>query len=178
MRPIGEKMLSLWRRMNSIDHKTTATAMLAQYLAQHKMRRTPERFAILEKVFDTQGHFSIETLHAELEEEGYHVSRATLYNTIQLLLQCGLVRRNQFASQSPRYEKVADLSRHYHLICSRCGKVREIKDAVIDRMLTTLRFGKFHPAYIDLNIYGLCGSCSRKSRITTGKSKKPNKSTI
>lgn len=138
--------------------------MLSQYLAQHKMRRTPERFAILDKVFEIHGHFTIESLHDYLETEGYHVSRATLYNTIQLLLKCGLVRRNQFQSQSPRYERVINPSRHYHLVCSRCGKVREIKDSVVDRILTTFRFGTFHPAYIDLNIYGLCGACNRKTK--------------
>lgn len=138
--------------------------MLSQYLAQHKMRRTPERFAILDKVFDIQGHFSIEMLLSHLDNEGYHVSRATLYNTIQLLMKCGLVRRNQFNAGSPRYERVVNPARHYHLICSGCGKVREIKDSVIDRMITTLRFGTFHPTQIDLNIYGLCGSCNKKSK--------------
>lgn len=143
--------------------KSAATATFTQFLTQHKLRRTPERFAILEKVFETPSHFCIDTLHSALEESGYHVSRATVYNTIELLIRCGLVRRHTFGNQSPQYEKIAGLTKHYHLVCSMCGKIREVKDAEIDALLEQRRFGKFIPAYIDLNIYGLCGTCSRRA---------------
>lgn len=151
------------------DDKTKAAALatFTRYMSSHKLRRTPERFAILEKVFDISTHFSIDTLHSILEESGYHVSRATVYNTIELLTKCGLVRRHAFASQSPQYERITGLTKHYHLVCSRCGKVREIKDSEIDMLLNTRRFGKFHPAYIDLNIYGLCATCVRRARTRT-----------
>lgn len=160
--------------------KAAALATFTQYMSQHKLRRTPERFAILEKVFEASGHFSIDTLHGLLEADGYHVSRATLYNTIELLSKCGLVRRHAFASQAPQYEKVAGFTRHYHLVCSRCGKVREIKDSEIDMLLVAHRFGKFQPVYIDLNIYGLCASCVRKSKSTSRgkKQKKTNSNQI
>ncbi|MCM1292725.1 MAG: transcriptional repressor [Bacteroides sp.] len=148
------------------DDKTKAAALatFTQYLSQHRLRRTPERFAILEKVFDYPAHFSIDALHSMLEQCGYHVSRSTVYNTIQLLIKCSLVRRHSFDSQSPQYEKVAGPSIHHHLICSSCGKIREIKDPEIDRLLASRRFGKFHTDYIDLSVYGLCGSCTRKKR--------------
>lgn len=152
--------------------KSAAEATFTQYLSQHKLRRTPERFAILEKVFDTSSHFSIDALHDALEQDGYHVSQATVYNTIELLTTCGLVRRHTFAAQSPQYEKVTGLTRHYHLVCSKCGKVREIKDPEIDELLQCRRFGKFQPAYMDLNIYGFCASCSRKAKKTPGATKK------
>ena len=141
-----------------------AMATFTQFMSQHKLRRTPERFAILEKVMTTTSHFSIDALHSALESEGYHVSRATVYNTIELLLKCGLVRRNTFSTQSPQYEKTSGLTTHYHLVCSSCGKVREIKDAEIDAMLASRRFGKFQASFIDLNIYGLCASCVRRQR--------------
>ncbi len=152
--------------------KTAAMATLTQYMTQHHMRRTPERFAILGKVFEMTSHFSIDTLHGVLDRDGYHVSRATVYNTIELLIKCGLVRRHTFGNQSPQYEKIAGLTKHYHLVCSRCGKVREIKDAEIDVMLNTRSYGTFHPLYVDLNIYGLCGACMRKSRSEGRKKKK------
>lgn len=155
--------------MNDEKTKAAALATFTQYMHQHKLRKTPERFAILDKVFDTSTHFSIDALHSALEGSGYHVSRATVYNTIELLTKCGLVRRHAFDAQSPQYEKIAGLTRHYHLVCSRCGKVREIKDQEIDMLLNTHRFGKFQPGYIDLNIYGLCAACQRKNRISTKK---------
>lgn len=152
--------------------KASAEAAFTEYLTQHHLRRTPERYTILEKVMDTASHFSIEWLCTDLEADGYHVSRATVYNTIELLIKCGLVRRHSFNSQSPQYEKVVGMARHYHLVCSSCGKVREIKDTDIDALLAIKRFGKFQPAYIDMNIYGLCGSCARKAKQANNKSTK------
>ena len=149
--------------MSEEKTKTAAVASFNEYLTQHKLRRTPERFAILERVFDMSSHFSIDTLHQQLDENGYHVSRATVYNTIELFIKAGLVRRHTFESQSPQYEKIVGLSKHYHLVCSHCGKVKEIKDSEIDFLLNTRRFGKFHPKYIDLNVYGLCATCARNT---------------
>lgn len=149
--------------------KTAAIATFTQYMIDHKLRKTPERFAILEKVFDMVTHFNIDTLHTLLIADSYHVSRATVYNTIELLIDAGLVRRHSFGSQSPQYEKIAGFSKHYHLVCTRCGKIKEIKDQEIDQLLNTRRFGKFHPAYLDLNVYGLCATCMRKSRAPSQK---------
>lgn len=149
--------------MSEEKTKIAAIASFNDYLTQHKLRRTPERFAILEKVFDMSSHFSIDVLHQQLDENGYHVSRATVYNTIELLIKAGLVRRHTFESQSPQYEKIVGLTKHYHLVCSHCGKVKEIKDSEIDYLLNTRRFGKFQPKYIDLNVYGLCATCVRKT---------------
>lgn len=149
--------------------KTAARAALTQYMSQHKLRKTPERFAILDKVFGMASHFSIDTLHYELERDGYHVSRATVYNAMELLIRAGLVRRNSFANTSPQYEKVTSLTMHYHLICTSCGKIREVKDAEIDALLQSRRFGKFQPAFVDVNIYGLCPYCQRTGRKKTEK---------
>jgi len=151
------------------DEKAKLAALTAftQYMQNHRMRKTVERYTIMEKVFDTTSHFSINSLHSLVESDGCHVSRATVYNTIELLIDAGLVRRHTFGTQSPQYEKIAGFSKHYHLVCTNCGKIREIKDSEIDSLLNRCRFGKFHPAYIDMNIYGLCSSCFRKSRAAT-----------
>ncbi len=149
--------------------KTAAMATFTQYMISHRLRKTPERYAILEKVFGTASHFSIDTLHSLVDADGYHVSRATVYNTIELLIDAGLVRRHTFGSQAPQYEKIAGLSKHYHLVCTSCGKIKEIKDPEIDAMLNTRRFGKFHPAYMDLNVYGLCATCIRRSRSASSR---------
>ena len=76
--------------------KLAAMATFTQYMQMHRMRKTPERYAIMEKVFDTVSHFSIDSLHTLVESDGYHVSRATVYNTIELLIEAGLVRRHTF----------------------------------------------------------------------------------
>ncbi|MCM1349287.1 MAG: transcriptional repressor [Firmicutes bacterium] len=165
--------------MTDDKSKTTAVAAFTQYMIARRLRKTPERYAILDKVFDTVGHFSIDSLHAIVDTDGYTVSRATVYNTIELLIDAGLVRRHTFGNQAPQYEKITGMSRHYHLVCTSCGKVRELKDAEIDELLRTRRFGKFHPMYLDLNVYGQCATCYRRLRTLTRRSKKqqPDKPT-
>ena len=70
--------------------------LFTEYLQQRKLRKTPERFAILREIYSTNGHFDIDTLYNLMKEDKYLVSRATLYNTIELLLDCRLVIKHQF----------------------------------------------------------------------------------
>lgn len=150
------------------DERTNTAAITAftQYLTQHKLRKTPERYAILERVFAMTDHFFIDALYKAIEADGYHVSRATVYNTIELLVDAGLVRRHTFGAQPAQYERITGITNHHHLVCSRCGKVKEIKDQEIDAMLSARRFAGFTPVYADLYIYGVCGRCSRKKKKT------------
>lgn len=150
--------------MNDERTKAAATAALNRYLMQHRLRRTPERYAILDKVFSLSEHFFVDTLHRMLDADGYHVSRATVYNTMEILVDAGLVRRHNFGSTPAQYEKVAGITNHHHLVCTQCGKVKEVKDAEIDRMLASKRYASFHPAYADLYIYGVCSRCARRPK--------------
>ncbi len=84
----------------------SAHAIFTRYLHSKKMRKTPERFAILDRVAATDEHFSIEDFYDGIESKGFHVSRATIYNTIQLLVDCGLVRCHRFGNSSSKYEFV------------------------------------------------------------------------
>lgn len=159
--------------MSDEKAKNTALTAFTQYMTSHKLRKTPERYAILNKVFETVTHFSIDSLHSLVVADGYPVSRATVYNTIELLIDAGLVRRHTFGSQAPQYEKIAGFSKHYHLVCTSCGKIKEFKDSEIESLLNSKRFGKFHPAYLDLNVYGLCPACIRRARLSAKKMNKP-----
>lgn len=155
----------MMREGNTLTPQTTSRATFSQFLRQRGMRRTPERFAILDKVALTFEHFSIDTFYESLEKEGFHVSRATVYNTIQLLEECGLVRRHKFDNTCSRFEFVrGPASNHHHLICTECGSIREVKDPDIAKMLNNKRYARFNTSYFSLYLYGVCSRCARKTR--------------
>ena len=138
--------------------------VFSDYLARHHKRRTPERFAILDSAMSTPYHFTIDSFHDSLEAQGFHVSVATIYSTLELLVDCGLVRRHRFGSDSARYERTAGSANHHHLVCSRCGKVKEVRDASLSDAISSIRYPGFAASYFSLNIYGLCRSCQKRER--------------
>ena len=91
---------------------------LSQYLEAKKLRKTPERYAILDKIYATSEHFDVDLLYEMMSESEYRVSRATVYNTIDLLVDAGLVRKHQFGNHPAQYEKSYNMVNHHHLICT------------------------------------------------------------
>lgn len=143
-----------------------ARAALSQYLKEKQMRRTPERFAILEKVFSTDAHFYVDVLHEAMELEGYHVSLSTVYATVQLLIDAGLVRRHQFPNQPAQYERVLQgvTENHHHLVCTSCGRVKAVKDPELADRISSLRYPTFRTEFFSLYVYGLCSRCQKRLR--------------
>lgn len=143
---------------------TPARVALTAYLKAKKMRRTPERYAILEKIFSTDAHFYVDDLHKNMEAEGYHVSLSTVYATIQLFVDAGLVRRHQFGNQPAQYERVPQgiNESHHHLVCNHCGKIRAVKDQAVIDMIGNLRYPTFKTEFFSLYVYGTCSRCQKK----------------
>jgi len=154
--------IHIGKKMTSEELLKKAENDFTRFLELHRLRKTPERFAILRKAFSYQGHFTAEGLHADLEASTYHVSLATIYNTIRLLSECEIIRSHQFGDGQTQYE--ISIGNHLHLICTQCGRIREVEDKRLLAPLVDKRYRLFKATYISAYVYGICANCARQNK--------------
>lgn len=152
-----------------------ARQTLTNYLEENKCRKTPERFAILDAVYAMDGHFSLEELGEKMEQDNFRVSKATLYNAVNLFMKLRLVVRHHF-QQLTRYEACYNDDYQCHQICTACGKVMELPGAMLAQWIADTKLKRFHPLGGSLYIYGMCSTCQAKLTRQKGKKRttRPN----
>jgi Fur family ferric uptake transcriptional regulator len=159
--------------MSGLEAKESVRRIFSEFLEKHGQRKTPERFAILDEVYSIQEHFDADTLYERMKKRRSPVSRATVYNTLELLLDCDLVTRHQFGKGIALYEKSYEYKQHDHLICRECGHVFEFCDPRIQQIQTMMgQLLNFDISEHSLNLYGHCnrlrdsGACPHQQQRT------------
>ena len=133
-----------------------AQKLFIQYLRENNLKVTQERLALLDEIFATSEHLDADELLARMKAKQRKVSRATVYRTLDLLVQCGLVRKSRLGREHYFYEKMEPGGGHHHMVCTATGKIIEFWDADLDERLRRLcQEHKFRPTFISIQIQGL-----------------------
>jgi Fur family transcriptional regulator, ferric uptake regulator len=151
------------------DINREVMTLFSAYLETHGHRKTQERFSILEEIYSRTDHFDAEALYIHMTGNRHRVSRATVYNTLELLVACDLVKKHQFGRNLAQYEKSYGYKQHDHVICANCSKVVEFCDPRVQQIKTMIGdLLNFQITHHSLNLYGICGACRLKKEQAAG----------
>lgn len=138
-------------------------ARFEAFLRSRELKYTGERKTLLDAVFASKHHFDADSLHLALRQKGNEISRATVYRTLDLLVQCGLVRKQSLGDQHAHYEAVHGDEHHDHLICLNCDTIIEFFRPDLEAMQETIcKEFEFKPLHHSLQIFGICRACQAK----------------
>lgn len=138
--------------------RTVSATSLAAMLRERGLRLTPQRQLILDAVHEL-GHATPEQVHHHVRERAAGVNITTVYRTLELLEELGLVNHTHLSHGSPTYHAAGE-DQHVHLVCRGCGSIGEVDPAVMQPVIERLREREgFRVDVGHVSLFGLCGSC-------------------
>jgi len=134
--------------------------VLSDYISKKGLRMTRQRQLIAQILLTSDGHLNIDELHQLTRKEDESVGYATIYRTVKLLVECGLVSSSQFGDGATRFESAVNRDHHDHLICTGCQKIIEFENEQIEELQHEVcEAHDFQMVHHKMEIYGLCGDC-------------------
>jgi Fur family ferric uptake transcriptional regulator len=154
-------------------------SIFSAYLERKALRKTTERYTILEEIYLRDDHFEADALFNDIKSKNFNISRATVYNTLELLVSCDLIKKHQFGKNLAQYEKSYGYKQHDHIICVDCKKVVEFCDPRIMQIQTMMgELLNFKITHHSLYMYGICGNCQKKRALALTVKPKREKQTV
>ena len=157
--------------MASLDKAEAAahSERFRRHLREHHQPVTRQRDLVAQIVFLSEDHPSVDAIIRRLKERGEAVGTATVYRTLEVLVESGLVRAHDFGEGYKRYESMTSQAYHEHLICERCGTVVEFQNERLERMLPVIADEHaFQHSRHRVEIYGVCRDCRRRELVVAG----------
>ena len=152
--------------MSEDKSKESLRIKFNQYLEENKLRKTTERYFVLDVISETSKKIDAEYVYSEVLSRGNRISRATVYNTLSALVEAQILREHEI--EGKKYFEKAPLAQVYvRLICTKCGKIKDVKDAETISTVNCKIYGRFLTSYSTIAIYGLCSSCVKAKRKAT-----------
>lgn len=138
-----------------------AEELFRAYLHDRGLKYTPERRMLLHEVLSTPQHFEAEQLLIAMRQADKRVAKATIYRTLPLLADCGIIKQVQFGDNLARYEPILGQAPHDHMVCRKCRRIIEFDSSEVASLRDAIaaRHG-FLPSSHRFQITGLCGECA------------------
>lgn len=135
------------------------------FIRRRGMRYTPERETIIREIFSRHDHFDVDDLYLRMRRQGVRVSKASIYRTLPLLIEAGLITEVFYEDGHMHYEHTFGHEHHCHLRCTECRRVIEFSDPSLDRIEDKLvREYDFEISGHRLEVFGLCPECREQQR--------------
>jgi len=136
-----------------------------EFLKKGEYRITPERFEVLDHALNYKGHFGADELYIQMKTNHSYISRATVYNTLEILAKCCLLTKRNFGEKTTRYESNLEKETHDHLICITCGTIKEFANPKIQKVIKDISIEQgFEPTGYSFNVFGKCSNSNCRQK--------------